>query len=100
VNERWSRDAVIAELRLRRGGFDQRLLNKARRHFGSATAAYAAAGLAPRKPTWTRERIIADLRAGRSYAQLTEAAQRYFGSLREARRAAGCFDARASVRRP
>ncbi len=104
----WSKTAVIEAIQAwRRQGREIKdimrknpnLYSAARKHFGRWATALAAAGYEwPARREWSRERVMAELRRLDSIPgmciwthdnALVTAANRYFGSLRQARVAAG-----------
>lgn len=97
-NQKWSRERVIEELKARAARGETALTRGLHRalqlHFGGAHAARAAAGLpAVVRQAWTRQSLIEELRRrarrGDSGHTLWAACTRLFGSMAEARRAAG-----------
>lgn len=93
---RWSRARVLEELRRTSRGLPHTLAYGCRRYFGSVAAARAAAGLAPapRTERWSKQSVIAEIRKqvarGEPFTpRLASACIAYFGSLNDAREAAG-----------
>ena len=97
-NQTWDRQSVIRELRARAKQnvhtLTVKLHNACVMYFGTVNEARAAAGVPQllRAP-WTKEELIAELRArarhGDFGAELKTAARRLFGSIAKARRVAG-----------
>lgn len=97
-NQKWTRERVLEELRLRAKRGETTLTpglhRAARQHFGGAPAAREAAGIpAVLRAAWTKQALIRELRhrarRGDSGRTLWTACKRLFGSVAAARRAAG-----------
>jgi hypothetical protein len=115
--ERWSKERVIREISALHSRSPEALLSRvnprlavaARKHFGTQAAAKAAAGIPPDPNRWSKERVIECIqdfhiqgtrrkRRERYSPKLCSAASRYFGSLANARFAAGVLRERSRPR--